>query len=107
MPALQCSAVKCMYNKENLCSKGDIQVKGDHAVTENETWCSGFVEKTGMSNAHTCGCGCSSVQVGCSAHDCTYNRQEVCRQIMYRSTEVRHASVRKPVVEPSGVNKAG
>ena len=29
------------------------------------------------------------------------------RQIMYRSTEVRHASVRKPVVEPSGVNKAG
>ena len=29
------------------------------------------------------------------------------RRIMYRSTEVRHASVRKPVVEPSGVNKAG
>lgn len=22
MPALQCSAVKCMYNKENLCSNG-------------------------------------------------------------------------------------
>ena len=79
MPALQCSAVKCMYNKENLCSKGDIQVKGDHAATENETWCSSFVEKTGMSNAHTCGCGCSSIQVGCSAHDCTYNRQEVCQ----------------------------
>ena len=49
MPALQCSAVKCMYNKDNLCSKGDIQVKGDHAATENETWCSSFVEKTGMS----------------------------------------------------------
>ena len=46
MPALQCSAVKCMYNKDNLCSKGDIQVKGDHAATENETWCSSFVEKT-------------------------------------------------------------
>ena len=52
MPALQCSAVKCMYNKDNLCSKGDIQVKGDHAATENETWCSSFVEKTGMSNAY-------------------------------------------------------
>ena len=49
MPALQCSAVKCMYNKDNLCSKGDIQVKVDHAATENETWCSSFVEKTGMS----------------------------------------------------------
>ena len=64
MPALQCSAVKCMYNKDNLCSKGDIQVKGDHAATENETWCSSFVEKTGMSNAYTCGGGCSSIQVG-------------------------------------------
>lgn len=79
MPALQCSAVKCMYNKDNLCSKGDIQVKGDHAATENETWCSSFVEKTGMSNAYTCGGGCSSIQVGCAAHDCTYNRQEVCQ----------------------------
>lgn len=79
MPALQCSAVKCMYNKDNLCSKGDIQVKGDHAATENETWCSSFVEKTGMSNAYTCGGSCSSIQVGCAAHDCTYNRQEVCQ----------------------------
>ena len=79
MPALQCSAVKCMYNKDNLCSKGDIQVKGDHAATENETWCSSFAEKTGMSNAYTCGGGCSSIQVGCAAHDCTYNRQEVCQ----------------------------
>ena len=58
-----------MYNKDNLCSKGDIQVKGDHAATENETWCSSFVEKTGMSNAYTCGGGCSSIQVG----------QEVCQ----------------------------
>ena len=107
MPALQCSAVKCMYNKENLCSKGDIQVKGDHAVTENETWCSSFVEKTGMSNAHTCGCGCSSVQVGCSASTVPITDRRYVRQIMYRSTEVRHASVRKPVVEPSGVNKTG
>lgn len=106
MPALQCSAVKCMYNKDNLCSKGDIQVKGDHAATENETWCSSFVEKTGMSNAYTCGGGCSSIQVGCAAHDCTYNRQEVCRRIMCTSMEVRPVSVKKPAVERSGVNKA-
>lgn len=29
--------------------------------------------------AYTCGGGCSSIQVGCAAHDCTYNRQEVCQ----------------------------
>ena len=88
MPALQCSAVKCMYNKDNLCSKGDIQVKGDHAkilpqtamTTGNpENFPAFWVEKTGMSNAYTCGGGCSSIQVGCAAHDCTYNRQEVCQ----------------------------
>lgn len=78
MPALKCSAVKCKYNKENLCSKNDIQVKGDHAATENETWCSSFVEKTGTSNAYNGGCGCSNVKIGCSACDCTYNRDKTC-----------------------------
>lgn len=94
-----------MYNKDNLCSKGDIQVKGDHAATENETWCSSFVEKTGMSNAYTCGGGCSSIQVGCAAHDCTYDRRYA-RRIMCTSMEARPVSVKKPAVERSGVNKA-
>ena len=42
-----------MYNKDNLCSKGDIQVKGDHAATENETWCSSFVEMKCYTNVVT------------------------------------------------------
>ena len=32
MPALQCSARTCVYNKGELCSKGDIKVGGGGAT---------------------------------------------------------------------------
>ena len=51
MPALRCTAVKCVYNKEELCSKGDIKVSGDHAKSVDETCCSSFKERTGNTNA--------------------------------------------------------
>ena len=30
MTILKCSAVKCVYNKEELCSKGGIDVVGEN-----------------------------------------------------------------------------
>lgn len=78
MPALRCSAVKCMYNKEQLCSRGDIQVSGDHAKTVDETCCSSFRERSGESNANEGGCGCDTIRVGCSACDCTFNEDRYC-----------------------------
>ena len=47
MPALKCTAVKCVYNKEQLCSKGDIQVTGGNASVVNETACASFKEQNG------------------------------------------------------------
>ena len=91
MPALQCSAVKCMYNKDNLCSKGDIQVKGDHAATENETWCSSFAALFR-----------SDVQ----PMIVPITDRRYARRIMCTSMEARPVSVKKPAVERSGVNKA-
>ena len=61
MPALRCTAVKCVYNKEELCSKGDIKVSGDHAKSVDETCCSSFKERTGNTNAAE-GCGCDTIQ---------------------------------------------
>lgn len=77
MPALKCTAVKCVYNKEQLCSKGDIQVRGDHASTVDETCCYSFQERTGQNNA-AAGQGYDTIQVGCTACDCTYNKEKVC-----------------------------
>jgi len=47
MTILKCSAMTCVYNKEQLCSKGDIDVTGENATSANETSCGSFRERTG------------------------------------------------------------
>ena len=42
MPALRCSAMTCVYNDGELCSKGDIKVGGSNAMTADETCCESF-----------------------------------------------------------------
>ena len=39
MPALSCSAMTCVYNQNELCSKGDIRVGGSEAKSSMETCC--------------------------------------------------------------------
>lgn len=75
MPALKCSAVTCIYNKQELCSKGDIQVTGDNAVTADQTSCGSFQERKGESMTASCtsGCGCETIAVDCQACKCIYN----------------------------------
>ena len=46
MTILKCSAMTCVYNKEQLCSKGDIDVTGENATSANETSCGSFRERT-------------------------------------------------------------
>ncbi len=78
MPALKCTAVKCIYNKEQLCSKGDIQVTGDHATAIDETACGSFREQTGSKNSAACGCGQTEIKVACAAETCMYNKNRDC-----------------------------
>lgn len=76
MPSLRCTAVKCVYNKDQLCSKGDIQVGGAHACKSGETACESFRERTGATNST--GTGSETIKVGCSACSCNYNQNKVC-----------------------------
>ena len=78
MPVLKCSAEKCAYNKDQLCSKSDIQIQGNHALTVDDTCCSSFVERTGDRNSMDCGCGHEVIDVKCSAGDCEYNQNNCC-----------------------------
>lgn len=75
MTILKCSAIKCVYNKEQLCSKGEIDVTGENATSANETSCGSFQERPegSMTNSFTSGCGCEKIQIDCKAHNCTYN----------------------------------
>lgn len=76
MPALKCTATKCVYNKEQLCSKGDIQVTGGNASSVDETACASFQERTGCCNST--GCGRDEIKVSCSAVSCMYNENQDC-----------------------------
>lgn len=78
MPALKCTAVKCIYNKEQLCSKGDIQVTGGNASVVDETACASFKEQNGMTNKNSTGCGQDEIKVACSAVTCMYNKNKDC-----------------------------
>ena len=77
MPALKCSAMTCVYNKGELCSKGDIKVGGSGATRADETCCESFMErKDAMSNSMTMvdsGCGCTNIGVNCEATGCRSN----------------------------------
>ena len=75
MTILKCSAIKCVYNKDHLCSKGEITVTGENATNANETSCGSFQERSGssMTNNFTNSCGCEKIQIDCKAHNCTYN----------------------------------
>ena len=42
MAELKCMAEKCNYNKDCLCSKGDIMVGGKNACESSDTNCESF-----------------------------------------------------------------
>ena len=47
MPLLVCSAMSCIYNKGEYCSKGDITVGGKEAEQPGETCCESFMARRG------------------------------------------------------------
>lgn len=79
MPLLSCTAVSCEYNKNEYCSKGDIQVDGPTAQTPDETCCRSFVERREeTTNSIDTGAPYQTIQIDCKACSCTYNDNEKC-----------------------------
>lgn len=78
MPMLRCSAITCLYNEQECCSKGDIMVSGEQAHRADETNCESFVERKNGSVFNSAGCGCDKINIQCKAHGCVYNDSEKC-----------------------------
>lgn len=78
MPLLNCTAVNCIYNKEELCSKGDILVDGESAEHSSDTCCHSFKEAADGSMSNSTGSGSASIYVDCKACECSYNKEEKC-----------------------------
>ena len=102
MPALSCSAMTCVYNQNELCSKGDIRVGGSGAKSSMETCCESFKERGEGTMSNSTGCGCTKIGVDCKAQNCTFNDNCKC-EAGDISPETAHAAARKPSAAPSAV----
>ena len=80
MPLLCCMVTNCVYNKDELCSRGDIKVGGHDAKVADETCCDSFRDKSDnpITNSMTTGCGCSAIRVACDAVTCKFNEDKKC-----------------------------
>nr|WP_317365355.1 DUF1540 domain-containing protein [uncultured Blautia sp.] len=79
MTILNCTAVTCVYNKDRLCSRGEIEVTGSDARAADETCCGSFRDRNegSATNSLKDSCGCEKINIDCKARECTYN--EHCR----------------------------
>lgn len=80
MTILNCSATTCIYNKNELCSRGEITVDGSQARHSDETCCASFQERkeSSMTNSAASGNGCEKIAIDCKAQECTYNSDCKC-----------------------------
>ena len=69
MTILNCSATKCIYNDNKLCSRGDIEITGDNAHRADETSCGSFRDRTtaAMQNSGAEHCGCEKINIDCAS----------------------------------------
>ena len=72
MTILKCSATKCMYNENELCSRGDIEITGAGARNADETNCGSFRERSASGaamNSEAHHCGCEKINIDCKARN--------------------------------------
>lgn len=80
MADLKCSAISCVYNKDNLCAKGDIMVGGKHACQDKETSCESFAPKKEGKDSYVSALDHPShtISIDCEAEKCKYNKSYKC-----------------------------
>lgn len=78
MPLLVCSAMTCIYNNGQYCSKGDILVGGEKAETPQDTCCESFRARTDNQATSSLGTPSQKIDVDCEAQHCQYNEECKC-----------------------------
>lgn len=81
MANLKCDAKNCIHNDSPYCCIAHICVEGAGAMTEAQTCCENFKEKSTVPVNSTC-CGSHrtpAVDIECRASHCVYNENQHCR----------------------------
>ena len=75
---LKCRVENCIYNKDELCSKGDIMVGGKHASNSEGTCCESFSERKEDSFSSALDHPSRTISIDCEASKCIYNSNYKC-----------------------------
>ncbi len=78
MAELKCGVENCTYNKERLCSKGDIMVGGKHASSSDDTCCESFMERRDGAMTSSIEHPSKTISIDCEAVKCVYNSNYKC-----------------------------
>jgi len=78
MAELKCGVENCTYNKEHLCSKGDIMVGGKHADNSDATCCESFMERRDGAMTSSLEHASKTISIDCEAVKCVYNSNYKC-----------------------------
>lgn len=80
MADLKCVVENCTYNKDCLCSKGDIMVGGKHACDCDDTCCESFAQKREgrESFSNSLSHPSHTISIDCEAVKCIYNSNYKC-----------------------------
>lgn len=80
MADLKCVVENCTYNKDCLCSKGDIMVGGKHACDCDGTCCESFAQKREgrESFSNSLSHPSHTISIDCEAVKCIYNSNYKC-----------------------------
>jgi hypothetical protein len=80
MTELKCVVESCGYNKDCLCSKGDILVGGERACSIDDTCCESFAKKKDGFDAFTSSLShpSKSISIDCEASKCIHNDNFKC-----------------------------
>lgn len=80
MTELKCGVENCVYNCQQLCSKGDINVGGRNACCCDDTCCESFAGKREGLDAFTSSIShpSSMTNIDCEAVQCRYNKNYKC-----------------------------
>lgn len=78
MADLKCTVENCTYNKEKLCSKGDIMVGGKNACSCRETCCESFARAKEDSFKSALDHPSKQISIDCEAVHCVYNSNYKC-----------------------------
>ena len=105
MTILKCSAVKCMYNDNELCSRGDIEITGANARHAEDTTCGSFRDRNSSGSAMNCTaqhCGCEKINIDCKAQDVptttTANVQPL--PLMFPAVMPQNAAIQNVIPSP-------